>query len=660
MNDGDDAMGLPSHGLGRSGRRLRRARSVGLAAVVLASLALVLAAFAIPTDDARAAGLTKQVTVLELQVPASVYLGSHPLATVRLTSAGAPVAGQLISVELGTNVTEQVTTGADGSATADIARNLPIGTYEVTATFAGTPTYQSSSSPTVAFVVVDKLPTVLEIQVPASMYVGPHPRATVRLTSDGAPVAGQLINVELGAKVTQRVTTGADGSATADIARNLAPGSYQVRATFAGTPTYQSSSSPAVGFTVLDKLATTLELAFPASVLLGAHPLATVRLTSTAGPVPGQVISLHLGTKIIQQVTTGADGSATADVARNLPAGTYQITATFAGTPAIRSTSSGTIAFKVGSVRLTIVTVPPLPGLPLVRVGNGATLKTGADGKVTVTIARAGDVTLRLTLPKDDATQRLRLDRWDDGSTALVRTIRVPDVLQVTVGLQISHPVRLQFAASDGGPIDATEVPSVAVSDSAGTEQTLIGPGPHWLRSNAISRLTTGLVSTPLEYRVADVPMSGVSVVTRGQQRFVADGPVTVQISLLVFNLAIQGRDGLLKTPSGSRATITAVDGSERVVQLDRAGGATIRLPRGQYRITVGGAVGISLSTTVALSRDQIADVLLISPADLAILLAVGLGLAIGLIVIGRPHVLRRRRGASPGGAGDSSGGPSS
>jgi hypothetical protein len=117
--------------------------------------------------------------------------------------------------------------------------------------------------------------------------------------------------------------------------------------------------------------------------------------------------------------------------------------------------------------------------------------------------------------------------------------------------------------------------------------------------------------------------------------------------------------DGLLKTPSGSRATITAADGSTRVVELDRAGRATIRLPRGEYRIALGGAVGLSLSTTVALSRDQIADVLLISPADLGLLLAIGLGLAIGLIVIGRPHVLRRRRGASPGGAGDSSGGPS-
>jgi len=491
------------------------------------------------------------------------------------------------------------------------------------------------------------------------MYVGPHALATVRLTSAGAPVAGQLISLHLGKSVTQQVTTGTDGSAAADIARTLAPGTYQVTATFAGSPTYQSSSSRTVGFTVLDKQATALELEFPASVALGGHPLATVRLTSAVGPVAGQVVSLHLGTKITQQVTTGADGSATADVARNLSAGTYQVTATFAGTPAIRSASSRTVAFKVGSVRLTIVTVPPMPGLPLVRVGNGATLKTGADGTVAVTIARAGDVTLRLTLPKDDATQRLRLDRWDDGSTALVRTIRVPDVLQVTVGLQIFHPVRLQFAASDGGPIDASEVASVAVSDNAGAEQTLIGPGPHWLRSNAISRLISGLVSTPLEYRVADVPMSGVSVVTRGQQRFVADGPVTVQISLLVFNLAIQGMDGLLKTPSGSRATITAADGSTRVVELDRAGRATIRLPRGEYRIALGGAVGLSLSTTVALSRDQIADVLLISPADLGLLLAIGLGLAIGLIVIGRPHVLRRRRGASPGGAGDSSGGPS-
>jgi len=396
---------------------------------------------------------------------------------------------------------------------------------------------------------------------------------------------------------------------------------------------------------------TVLGLTVPATVELGAHAVVTVRLTASGNPVRGKLISVHLGGKVSQQVKTGADGTATAEIDRDLSAGRYKVTATFAGTAAYRSSSSPTAAFTVTPVQLTIATVPPTPGLPLVSIDDGTVLTTGPDGTVVVTMTKVGRVALRLALPADDATRRVRLARWDDGSTDDVHTIRIPDTLKVVAGLQILNPVQFEFASADGAPIGGTDVPIVRVSDDAGKQETLTGTGPLWLRSNAITRLITGLDSQRIEYRIAEVSLGGVNVVNRGQQRFSATGPQTVKVPLLVFNLVVQGRDALLKTPSGSQATITDPAGAQRVLQLDDSGSAAVSLPRGEYNVVIDGGPGIPITTPVTLSRDQRADVLSVSLLDIGLVAVVGLSLVFGLILLGRPHVLRRRRGDSASGS---------
>jgi len=400
---------------------------------------------------------------------------------------------------------------------------------------------------------------------------------------------------------------------------------------------------------VSHRLPTALVLKAPATVELGAHPVVRVRLTSGGRPLRRQLVSVKLGAKVTQQVTTGADGWATAEITRDLSAGRYRVTATFAGTPTYWSSSSNTAVFTVKPVQLTIATVPAMPGIPLVRIGGGPILKTGPDGRLVVKMTKVGQVDLRLALPADDATRQVRLARWDDGSKDLIRRIRIPDTLNAAVGLQILHPVQFEFATPGGAPIAAADVPVVRVTDGAGNEEELTGTGSNWLRSNAINRLTTGLASSPVEYRVEAVPLGGLNVVNRGQQRFAADSPKTVKVGLLLFDLVVQGRDALLKTPFGSQVTVTDTDGSMSLIELDAGAGATMRLPRGEYRVVPGGGFGIPITTPVVLSRDQGVDVLIISALDIGLVVGVGLALVVGLIVIGRPHVLRRRRVSTDG-----------
>ena len=88
---------------------------------------------------------------------------------------------------------------------------------------------------------------------------------------------------------------------------------------------------------------------------------------------------------------------------------------------------------------------------------------------------------------------------------------------------------------------------TVSITDNAGNQEAVPGIGVHWLRSNAIVRLATGLTSSPVEYRVTEVPLGGQNAVNQGQQRFMVSSPQTVTIGLLAFNLVVQGRDALAR-----------------------------------------------------------------------------------------------------------------
>jgi hypothetical protein len=425
----------------------------------------------------------------------------------------------------------------------------------------------------------------------------------------------------------------------------LAAGVVAVLLVFAATPGHASAATV--------KQPTVLRMELPGTIELGVHPRAKVSLTSNGAPVAGQLVSVHLGTRVSLNLTTGSDGTAAGDLSRDLRAGTYQAVATFAGTTTYRSSSSARLGFVVQPLELTIDTVPSMPDLPLLQIGNGAVLKTGADGSVHVTVTAVGNLALKLALPADSPARRFRLDRWEDGSTDVNRTIRIPDTLRVTVGLQVLYPIEFAFSASDGSAFAAADVPVVGIANGAGAEQTLSGPAPYWLAANAIVRQVDGLVSTEVDYRIVSVPLDGADVVNRGQQHFAADVAKTIPVELLVFYLSVQGRDSLLRTSTGSSVKIISANGSTQVVTLDRDARATVRLPRGVYRLAVGGSLGIPLTAPVALSRDQAVDLLLISVLDIALVLVIAIALAVGLIVIGRPHVLPRRKGGPPSDPGD-------
>lgn len=202
---------------------------------------------------------SKALTSMALSLGSpSIVLGETMQATGTL-SAGAGVVGAPVSVSVvlpdGSSVNmgrSQITTGDMGSFPVEYTPTT-IGTYRLTASFAGNDSY-SPSTTSVSFAVTSQAPqpltkTSLSL-TPASTSIetGRSMRADGLLTGT-APVSGATVEVKVirpdGTSVNptqgSSVVTAADGTYTIDYIPTTA-GSYKLTATFAGNSQYDSST----------------------------------------------------------------------------------------------------------------------------------------------------------------------------------------------------------------------------------------------------------------------------------------------------------------------------------------------------------------------------------------------------------------------------------
>ena len=165
-----------------------------------------------------------------------------------------------------------------------------------------------------------------------------------------------------------------------------------------------------------EKIDSTTTVSAPASTY-GRAATVTVKVSNTGGrPLTGNVTLSGAGAA--QPKAVGADGTATFALPRTLRAGTYSLTATYAGSTDL-NTSVGKASLRIGkatpgapSVKVTKKSTRKKAGKATVRVATPAGL-AAASGKVTVTLKlkkttkravgtlRAGTTTVKLPkLPK--------------------------------------------------------------------------------------------------------------------------------------------------------------------------------------------------------------------------------------------------------------------
>jgi hypothetical protein len=165
---------------------------------------------------------------------------------------------------------------------------------------------------------------------------------------------------------------------------------------------------------------------------------------------------------------------------------------------------------------------------------------------------------------------------------------------------------------------------------------------PVLLRATRIVPLGGELVSKDLLYRVQAVTIEGNNLVNRSQQAFVPAKSGKVALRLLFYSARFIARDRIFQFAIGSGIQLRFPNGRTHFYRFNDSGEVDLpALPRGNYRITVK-APGLKVTSPVAMTRDQVATLKVVSYLDVAVVATLMLSIALGLLLVGRP-VLRRR-----------------
>jgi hypothetical protein len=293
-----------------------------------------------------------------------------------------------------------------------------------------------------------------------------------------------------------------------------------------------------------------------------------------------------------------------------------------------------------GEVPLRIVTVPTLTGVRFLL--DGRPFASHGDGVATITATPGRHQLSVLPWTSREGDARARFSRWLDDIYRPSRPVDLVGPLQLQVGLEVMRQVTFRYIDLHGDPVDPKEISAVVLKSSLGATTTFRATSRvQWLDATRAVRRLNGLEAAHVQYAVDRVMVSGTTVVNRSQQRFFAARTSESTIRLLFYRAQFTARDALFGFKIGSGVKLVFPDGHAERFGFTRDGGVTVpSLPRGEYQVKVD-ALGLSPPQPVALSKDQDVEVQVLSYLDIAVMALFVGGLALGLLFIGRPHLLR-------------------
>ncbi|HKV93318.1 MAG TPA: hypothetical protein VJW20_12290 [Candidatus Angelobacter sp.] len=166
--------------------------------------------------------------------------------------------------------------------------------------------------------------------------------ATLVVQGTSAPISGQPITFTLGTQSCAG-TTGATGVAACSITLNQVPGSYTVKASFAGSGNQQASSDSTAFTITREEAATTY--AGPTVIANGANTTFSAVLQEDGiAAIAGRTIMITLGSGSTAQTCNGitdATGTVSCSIVVNQPLGPGTVAANFAGDAFYLPSSSG-------------------------------------------------------------------------------------------------------------------------------------------------------------------------------------------------------------------------------------------------------------------------------------------------------------------------------
>jgi len=404
---------------------------------------------------------------------------------------------------------------------------------------------------------------------------------------------------------------------------------------FSFIPTAQAKGFATVG--------TTLIIEPPVPVSVGSSSFIVIQLVSSKGaPVVNQPVELFVNGESVRKSRTNASGTVSIKVHRD-EVGTYSLLATFKGSklPSLGS-SKATAELEVIPAIIEVHTTPALSGI---RFSLDYKIFSSDDyGVARIEVKKAGTYHLEvLPLDSKDPNIQMAFSRWGDDIFQPARDIKIPFDKPLQVGFEVSYPVDQTFIDLSDQPVDLSRITSVTLKGSSGTTYTFEDHQPHWLPAGRVIRLNNGLQETKILYSIISVVIDGSNVVSQAQQRYYVHPNDVWPVKLLLYSARFTAHDALFGFPIGSGIHVEYPDGDVQSFSfnLDKEHESE-GLARGIYHVQVTGAKGYAPITPIALSRDQNVELLVFSYVDLGVLLAVGLFLSVGLLLFGRPYLIRQ------------------
>jgi hypothetical protein len=408
-----------------------------------------------------------------------------------------------------------------------------------------------------------------------------------------------------------------------------------------------ASTSNAGRLAPLPPVPTEILLAAPENVQLGDPIRIVGRLKDQAGAgIANKSIRFSIRDEYLGQASTTDDGSIQLQVKKDIPAGTYWITAVFNGAHLL-APSTFSVILVILPAQVHVQTVPPLAGVTFQM--DGRQFVSGDDGIASIWIDTIGTYRLDALIDLyNSPAKRIQFGRWSEESYELNRLVRVPAEKVVQVGLNVYHQVSQKYVDLDGFPVDPARISSIKIKSAQGDTFELKPDQITWLPASRVARRGNGLEETKLLYSVISVNIDGSNVVNQAQQRFYANPNDRWPISLLLYTLRINAKDGLFGSPVGKTANIEFPNGQIKNYPLDKLGQVEIHsLARGIYKIELTGTNGLNSIIPVALSRNQDVSAKVITYLDVGVVGCLGFALALGLILYGRPwliHIFTKKK----------------
>jgi hypothetical protein len=303
-------------------------------------------------------------------------------------------------------------------------------------------------------------------------------------------------------------------------------------------------------------------------------------------------------------------------------------------------------ALPQGFNQLSIQTTPPVAGAKFTFAG--ATITTDNAGIGTMLITPAQRLILRdnrqdelvVATPTVDVKQGVRAQFTGWFGAGVYRA----GVESQVATFEFDYLTSFNFTNLKGRVVPPSLMSSLQLQSSIGETIDLDTADPVWLQGSQVVTGSNGLESKDIFYKVNSVVVAGSNVVNRAQQRFVPSQQQLATVKLLFYSARFVATDAMFGGGIGTGIDLQYPDGTTRHIPFARGHAVTVDdLPRGDYHVTVVGG-GLKMARPVSISRDQEADLDVISYVDVAVVGVALLLLALVILWFGL-QLRRRHRG---------------